>query len=272
MRHVRGFTLIELLVVIAIIAILMAVLMPALSKAREQGKRIVCMNDLKQLTLGWTLYADDNNGKIVNGMAGMNRGQPGQRDYEQAWIGRTWDVYQQGTYLPAAQQEAAIKNGALYKYVNNLKTFQCPTGRRGELQTFGFMDSMNGLNSSGRNLPASNMHKGTKLWCKKISDITKPAPSKRAVLLDEGRTTPDSFAVDFAVRRWWDPPLVRHGSGTNASFADNHVEYHKWKEQNTIILAKESDENKFWGSSTQKIVDNEDTQWVQLSCWGVLNP
>ncbi|MHC4227315.1 MAG: type II secretion system protein [Planctomycetota bacterium] len=60
MRKQNGFTLIELLVVIAIIAILMAVLMPALKRAREQGRRAVCLNHLKTLTLGWMMYADEN--------------------------------------------------------------------------------------------------------------------------------------------------------------------------------------------------------------------
>ena len=68
----RGFTLIELLVVIAIIAILMAILMPALNRVREQGKRAVCLSNLKQLALAWIMYADENNGKLVNGAAGYS--------------------------------------------------------------------------------------------------------------------------------------------------------------------------------------------------------
>ena len=65
----RGFTLIELLIVIAIIAILMAVLMPALHQAQEQGRRAVCLDYLKTLTLGWSMYADENDGRIANGEA-----------------------------------------------------------------------------------------------------------------------------------------------------------------------------------------------------------
>ncbi|MHC4595210.1 MAG: type II secretion system protein [Planctomycetota bacterium] len=67
MRGREGFTLIELLVVIAIIAVLMAILMPALNRVREQGKRAACLNNLHQLTLAWIMYADDNDDNLVNG-------------------------------------------------------------------------------------------------------------------------------------------------------------------------------------------------------------
>ena len=65
----RGFTLIELLVVIAIIAVLMAILMPALNRARLQGKRAACMGNLKQLTLAWIMYADENDDRMVDGVS-----------------------------------------------------------------------------------------------------------------------------------------------------------------------------------------------------------
>ena len=78
----RGFTLIELLVVIAIIAILMAILMPALNRAREQGKRAACLSNVKQLTLAWILYADDNDGKMASGntsLGGQNKDGPPEK-------------------------------------------------------------------------------------------------------------------------------------------------------------------------------------------------
>jgi len=68
MHKQKGFTLIELLVVIAIIALLMTILLPAMKSAREQGKRAVCLNNLKQLTLGWMMYADENNEKPVKSL------------------------------------------------------------------------------------------------------------------------------------------------------------------------------------------------------------
>ena len=72
MRTQKAFTLIELLVVIAIIAILMAVLMPALKRAREGGKRASCLSNLKQLTLAWSMYADENDDRLVNGATGFS--------------------------------------------------------------------------------------------------------------------------------------------------------------------------------------------------------
>ena len=65
----KGFTLIELLVVIAIIALLMAILIPVASGARERGQRVVCLSNLRQLTMAWIAYADDHDGKIVDGTA-----------------------------------------------------------------------------------------------------------------------------------------------------------------------------------------------------------
>jgi len=93
----KGFTLIELLVVIAIIALLMAILMPVLKTAREQGKRIVCIGNLKQLTLAWIMYADDNDGKIVNGREGLGGQVLGQRlRIRRTVAGRATDKRNQG--------------------------------------------------------------------------------------------------------------------------------------------------------------------------------
>jgi len=101
-RKVKGFTLIELLVVIAVIAVLMAILMPALQRAREQGKRVSCMSNLKQLQLAWTIYADDFDGKIVNGSASWDAG--GENPW--AWIPPR-DV-------SSAEARRIFERGALY--------------------------------------------------------------------------------------------------------------------------------------------------------------
>ena len=105
-----GFTLIELLVVIAIIAILMGVLMPALSRARELDKRAVCLNNTKTLALGWTMYGGDFEGRMPYGRAFEWNGEP------DGWVMLTEPPYQT-TPLEAPEQEQldAIENGQLYK-------------------------------------------------------------------------------------------------------------------------------------------------------------
>ena len=90
MQKLRAFTLIELLVVIAIIAVLMAILMPTLNRAKEQGKRAACLSNVKQMTLGWMMYADDNDQKIVSGRTAQNSWVywPGRGASEQERIDR----------------------------------------------------------------------------------------------------------------------------------------------------------------------------------------
>ena len=99
MEERKGFTLIELLVVIAIIAVLMGILMPALTMAREQGKRAVCLNSLRQLSMAWILYADENDDRLVSSEAGGMGGA-----FPDAWVGVTWaSDWNQGGVLPNDQ-------------------------------------------------------------------------------------------------------------------------------------------------------------------------
>ena len=120
----KAFTLIELLVVIAIIALLMAILLPILHRAREQGARAACLSNLRQLTLAWLLYAEDNDNKIVNGSTYFSR--PG----EPAWIGALWQV--EGTEKELSEH---LKDGVLYRYCEDVDIYKCPTGIRGEALT-----------------------------------------------------------------------------------------------------------------------------------------
>ena len=260
MNKRKGFTLIELLVVIAIIAILMAILIPALNRVREQGKRAVCLSNVKQLGLAWVLYADDNDNKIVNGCTGV-AGQGNVPADEDGWV--HWAGYADET--GEAEQIIAVKEGALFPYVKSERLYKCPTGLRGEMRTYAIVDSMNGW-PSGPNI-------------KNRMDISRPG--ERVVFIDEGWATFASWSVPYDREAWWgsavtqagilaadnrhkDPPPVRHGNGTNFSFADGHSEYFKWKDPRTISYGM------LEVGSNPSQPGNQDLHRVQRAVWGEL--
>lgn len=262
----RGFTLIELLVVIAIIAILMAILLPAIHRAKEQGSRVACLNNMKELTLGWVMYGDENDWKIVNGAAGI------YRTNETPWVGTCWGANWRTDRLPEAEQIAGIKQGALWPYVKNTKLYRCPTGTRGEMLTYSVMDGVNGVARE------KTIQDG--VWAKRMSDIRNK--SERIVFIDEGWTSPDSFAVHYDIQEWWDNPPVRHGDGITTSFADGHSGYHKLKGTWTILVGRQRQRDHIMAGSyapgmgmtgDQHVAttdDYEDLYWVQRGCWGKL--
>jgi len=254
MSKKEGFTLIELLVVIAIIAVLMAILMPALNRVKEQGKRATCLSNLKQLTLAWIMYADENNDNLVNG----DSGEYSIHSKETPWVLSDW-----GTGITVKEKERAIRNGALWPYTKELRLYKCPTVnkivRSGNmediLRTYSVADSMN-----CKNWPDMNAK-----MIKKRIDIKNPA--YMIVFVDDGGTNPSAlggWTVYVTEERWWDPPPVRHGDGTNFSFADGHSDYHKWKDPRTIEFGKRVPPTAF--SDVQ--AGNEDLHWAAVAMWG----
>ena len=115
----RAFTLIELLVVIAIIAILLAVLIPALNVAKQQASGAICLSNLSGLSKGWTLYAEDNGGRIVSGWTNL------QED-PYSWV----DWPKGGQPSEIREKERAIQAGKLFAYVESIKAYHCPGDKR----------------------------------------------------------------------------------------------------------------------------------------------
>ncbi|MDH4239108.1 MAG: prepilin-type N-terminal cleavage/methylation domain-containing protein [Phycisphaerae bacterium] len=271
MSKKRGFTLVELLVVIAIIAVLMALLLPALEKAREQAKRVICLNNLHQLTLGWIMYSDENRGRIVNGAPQTGPRGHGYADVpttgdhagELPWIGVCESpTYGNGDLLQPDDQKRAIRQGAMWPYVKSMKLYRCPTGLAGQEVTYAAMDGVNGLKRSGTVEDVQ--------WMKNINAIRRP--HSRIVYIDEGWVTPDSFAVhyDRIPPLWWDDPPAGHGNGVSLSFADGHSEWHKWIGIDTIKNAQD----RAIGHSNNFPPGNGlvDLQYIQRGCWGNLHP
>jgi prepilin-type processing-associated H-X9-DG protein len=237
-----------LLVVIAIIAVLMGILMPALARVREQGKRANCMGNLRQMQMAWIMYADEQGDRIPLANPNSN-----------GWV--EW------VREPATEEEKleGLRNGKLYPYCSNEKIYKCPTGVRGEVVTYAICDAMNGYDQH----PWTREDKT--MTIKKRSSIRRP--SDRMVFLDEGRLSSNSWTIWYTKPAWWDQITNRHGMGTNFSFADGHVEYYKFNDQRTFEVAN-ADFDKWQGSlrlgSMATQPGNKDLHRVQRIAWGKL--
>jgi prepilin-type N-terminal cleavage/methylation domain-containing protein/prepilin-type processing-associated H-X9-DG protein len=247
----KAFTLIELLVVIAIIAILMAILMPTLKRAREQGQRAACLSNVKQLALAWILYADENDDRVVSSEAGGNF----KSQFGDPWVGLTWaSDWASGGQLPEADQVKGIQSGLLWPYVKQLGLFKCPSGFRGELLTYAMM-----IASNGRSVD------GSPVWKRRLQ---VPQPAERLIFIDEGLSSPDAYSVRYVTIQWWDQPCCRHGDGTTFAYADGHSDYHKWTGTETVKKGRIDIRSHpgIWGPTTEEGM--ADVQWMQMGIWG----
>ncbi|MHC4203956.1 MAG: type II secretion system protein, partial [Planctomycetota bacterium] len=171
-----GFTLIELLVVIAIIALLMAILIPTLNRAREQGKRAVCLNNLKGLVMAWLMYIDDNDGRLVRGYAD-----------DDGWVKLLGTLPNE---RPVEEQLEAIEDGLLFEYAKMSKLYRCPVAGRSEMRTYSTTHSMNGAEFTGSGEV-----------CTRLSEIKRPA--ERVVFLDDyGENWDACWAVWYTQPSW----------------------------------------------------------------------
>jgi len=226
----RGFSLIELLVVIAIIAVLVALLLPVLGRGKEQGQRTACLNNIRQLTLAWVMYADDNHGRLVPNnwvyfassqtpLAGGPSWAPGITRHD----GSTSNLI----------------NGLLWPYNQSAGIYRCPSDKS-TIQT-----------TSGEKLPqlrTRSYNMNGHINCDvnetdpfspnllKYSDILSPTPSKQFVFIEphpdtvlDGHFGIIPLSQPNFLRDWWvDVPATRHNQGAVLSFADGHSEHWRW--------------------------------------------
>lgn len=249
----KGFTLIELLVVITIIGILSAILLPTLSSARERARRAACLSNLHQLTLAWTMYADNNNGFLPGADVGWT---------PPAWIDVTLNLDNTCPLGYATHPdiwERAMKGGQLWQYLTEPEIYRCPNGEPTHRITYTIADEMNGSLTTGDDPFPPDATESAKF--RKISQIRSGGDaSERMVFLDEGEARCGSWSVLFGVEAWWDPPPTRHAGGTTFSFADGHAEYWQWKDPRTMQTT--------WDDRSVPQLNNPDLRRVQRSMWG----
>ena len=267
-----AFTLIELLVVISIISLLMSILLPALGKAREQAQRVDCLSNMRQLSLAWYMYAEDNDGKLCSPDTFLNDSsaiwpsfydEPTQVMRSEIVNTAHWVADGAPTsYLnPTGNTETAIKNGVLWPYIRSTKVYKCKTDRSKLLRSYSIAASM----GQSQCVSTEIMNRAM------LSKNNIRTPSRKLVFIETdcinlgfysqtgwlwGPFDPlyDTVnAVTLQNIRWyyilnWAEPLMtlRHNNGCNMTFADMHIEYYKWKDPRTlnwIILHNSDDDN-----------------------------
>jgi len=234
-----AFTLIELLVVIAIIAILAAMLLPSLGRAKLKAQGVQCMNNTKQLALAWIMYADDNNNVLADNVPG------GYRGWVEGWLDfdpsntENWDL----DMLLKAQLGPYAKNPQVYKCPGDRSVVTVTQGRNAGAHprirslSMNFYVGGDPLNLGGRGNQPDNPNFVLYL---KSSQIT--APTMTWVFIDEREDTindgwfgmyMDGYPDQPAKYVLRDFPASYHGGAGGLSFADGHSEIHKWVDGRT---------------------------------------
>ncbi len=234
-RTGAAFTLIELLVVIAIIAILAAMLLPALSKAKTKAEAIGCINNLKQLQLAWYNYANDSNDSVVT-----NLGAPSLSGDPTGWV-TGWLNWGAGTPTGANTNNQYLTAGALGPYTaRSVGIYRCPADKiPSAIGPRNRSISMNGFvgDYGGAVMWKGYGYTSYQLYLK-LSGMHAPGPAMTWVFIDEhpdgindglfGMKMPAANFWPSGFTVWDDVPASYHNGAGGLSFADGHAETKKW--------------------------------------------
>ena len=222
-----GFTLNELIVVVAVIALLALVRLPALGYHKATGRGFGCLNNLRQLTLGWLMYAEDNQGRVVPNLDGQSI-----LTGTNAWVRGSMDYYSNNPDNTNTLNLVDARYTPLGPYTKRPELYRCPEDQSGVRVGGRFYPRVRSYSMSsamGRQGPDFWLPTPRYRTFQKLSDIVRPAPGQCWVLMDEH---PDSIndAGFFNPRSasWIDQPATYHNGAAGLAFADGHSEVHKW--------------------------------------------
>jgi prepilin-type N-terminal cleavage/methylation domain-containing protein/prepilin-type processing-associated H-X9-DG protein len=246
-RHLgRAFTLIELLVVIAIIAILAALLLPALARAKVRAQGIQCMNNSRQLMYAWRLYTEDNQDQLLCAWTSMG-GSAGTSAIAPSWVPSDLELdYANPTAQGNWDFANTIEKSPMWQYTGKSRgIWHCPadpsTGKDPYGKTTPRVRSMS-MNFWVGGADGGSLGRGNGTIFKKLSAMLRPGPANTIVMLDERHesindglflimmdgyptSSPDGL-VDF--------PAIYHAGASGIAFADGHSEIHKWRDAATV--------------------------------------
>jgi prepilin-type N-terminal cleavage/methylation domain-containing protein/prepilin-type processing-associated H-X9-DG protein len=264
-RHRTGFTLIELLVVIAIIAVLAALLLPALARGKEQARRLECLSNERQVTLAWMMYAGDHNGALPKNGYVPKGGNTNRLRWVQGYYNHNFSVFDlvdpKTLIGPDYAQLAPYLPGG-----GEMRVYHCPKDRKTVTIFGGAIRTLRSYSMNwfvGWDGPAGNWQPDDRYQIyQKQSDMIRPGPAKTFLLVD---VNPESicwpfFGVYAEKESFMMYPAGYHNNGAAFAFADGHVESHRWLDARTL----EKNPNAVdWHAHDQESPGNPDITWLQ---------
>ena len=242
----KGFTLIELLVVIAIIALLLAILLPALNVVKQQAAAVVCMANLNGLSKAWYLYADDHDGKIVGAFVNYN-----------AYPYNSWVERPSPANAGIEEKERVIMAGALFPYIEVTEAYHCPSDRRilkprvsdntgyGGYRSYSIVAGLKGVGDISDGWAGWDLHAHLSIY-----EIKSPGNKYVFVEEADGRGVnmgawvldprPDSMSgfSNPPDGRWVDRMKIWHNGRSTLGFCDGHAERITWKDKSTFDMSE----------------------------------